>query len=69
MRTVNGIYILCAHAHRHGASMGTYGTSQGGGLGGGGLGDAPHLGYLPLRALVLTGPLRAGYRVWLITHA
>ena len=34
-------YKLRAHAHRHGGSMGTYGTSQGGGAWGGGLGGVP----------------------------
>ena len=51
---VNGIYKLRAHAHRHGGSMGAYGTSQGGG----GLGGTPHLGtFVPW---FVTGPLRAG---------
>ena len=50
---VNGIYKLRAHAHRHGGSMGAYGTSQGGGPGG--VGGTPHLDYLPLRALVCDG--------------
>ena len=34
-KRVNGIYKLRAHAHRHGGSMGAYGTSQGGGAWGG----------------------------------
>ena len=36
-----GIYKRSAHAHRHGGSMGAYGTSQGGGGGAGGVGAAP----------------------------
>ena len=45
--------------------MGAYGTSQGGGAWGGGLGGTPQLGNLPLRALVcdgaITGWLGYGY--------
>ena len=55
--SVNGIYKLRAHAHRHGGSMGAYGTSQGGGAWGGGVGGTPHLGNLPRRALVCDGAI------------
>ena len=64
-KSVNGIYKLRAHAHRHEGSMGAYGTSQGGGAWGaqppqprGGLG-----GYMVICLFVpwfVTGPLRAG---------
>ena len=64
---VNGIYKLRAHAHRHGGSMGAYGTSQGWGgaapgLGGGwgGWGVTPSRYFCLSVSWFVTGPLRAG---------